>query len=281
MRLVARCGCGGGQCDCTIQGGENVTVSGSGSAANPYVVSVKVPCEEARACLSAGSGITFDQATGVIASHLSSQAGNNIAVGPDGGLLVPTVGGQILTGCGLTGNGAASSPVKVNTGTWPHACTVDVGGGGVYCDSQGRLRSEPRGMVEFTSYFDTRTYNDLPIPAAVNTVLDTFTVNVSNPDSCRPAKVYTEREIDVYLVLPAGAAAGTGQGADEMFYMRNSGTSTMVGVHAQGSKFLPEAFTLGPGATAPVSLAATGGRGEGGAYYYQILFTLRVMTISL
>jgi hypothetical protein len=112
-------------------------------------------------------------------------------------------------------------------------------------------------------------------------VLDTFTVNVTNPDTCRPAVVYTEREVDVYLVLPAGAGAATGHGSDEMYYTRNTGSGSIVGAHSQGTKFLPESFTLGPGATAPISLQATAGRGSGGAYYYGIIFLMRAMIISL
>ncbi|MFJ4627206.1 hypothetical protein [Streptomyces sp. NPDC088847] len=258
-----------------------MTVSGSGSPANPFVISSEIPCADVRGCLSAGPGITFNTGTGQISAHLSAQAGNNVVVAPDGGLMVPTAGGQVLTGCGLTGNGSASSPVKANTQAWPYACGVDAAAGGVYCDTQGRLRSDPRGMVSFTNYSESRSYNDIAVPATQNTVLDTFSVNVTNPDPCRSAQVYTEREIDVWMVLPAGAGGGTGQAADEMFYMRNTGTGSVVGVHAQGTKFLPESFTLGPGATAPVSLSATAGRGSGGAYYYSIVFNIRAMIISL
>jgi hypothetical protein len=40
-------------------------------------------------------------------------------------------------------------------------------------------------------------------------------------------------------------------------------------------------LTLGPGATAPISLMATAGRGSGGAYYYLINFNMRAMIVSL
>ncbi|MEU1852952.1 hypothetical protein ABZ499_27715 [Streptomyces sp. NPDC019990] len=278
---MARCGCGGGLCNCTVQAGDNVTVSGSGSDANPYVISSEIPCATVRACLSAGDGIDYDAASGVISALLSGQAGNNVSIGPDGGLLVPTAGGAVLTGCGLNGDGTGSSPLEAATGAWPYPCPVDANAGGVYCDSNGILRSDPRPRMTFTNYFDQRDYPDVPVPAAATTVIDTFTVNVTNPDPCRPAQVYTEREVDVRVVLPAGAGAGTGHGSDEMFYMRNTGTGTITGVHAQATKFLPEAFTLGPGATAPVTLNATAGRGSGGAYYYLVNFVLRALIISL
>jgi hypothetical protein len=276
---VARCGCGGGLCNCSVQAGTNISVSGSGSAANPYVVSADVPCADVRGCLSAGPGINLDQATGEISADVSGQAGNNLVVGPDG-LFVPTAGGSVLTGCGLTGNGSGSAPVTANTGAWPYPCSVDTFGGVVACDSQGRLRSEPRGKVSFASYFDERDYADIPVPASQNALIGSFSVNITNPDTCRPALVLTEREVDVYLVLPAGAGAGTGQAGDEMFYLRNTGSSSMVGVHSQSTKLFNEA-ALGPGATMPITLEATAGRGSGGAYYYRANFILRALIISL
>lgn len=278
---MARCGCGGAACNCSVQAGTNISVSGSGSAANPYVISAEVPCEDVRGCLSAGDGISFNQATGVIAAHLSGRAGNNLSIGADGGLVVPTAGGAVLTGCGLDGDGTASAPLRVATGTWPYPCSVDDFGGVVACDSNGVLRSEPRGKISFTSYFDNRDYNNIPVPAEQNTVVDTFTVNVTNPDTCRPAMVLTEREVDVYLVLPAGAGAGTGHGSDEMFYTRNTGTGSIVGAHAQATKVINEAGLLAPGATMPITLNATAGRGSGGAYYYQVNFIMRALIISL
>jgi len=278
---VARCGCAGGACNCAVEAGTNVNVSGSGSVANPYVISAEVPCEDVRACLSAGDGILVDQATGEISAHVSGQAGNNLSVGADGGLVVPTAGGAVLTQCGLAGDGTASAPLRASTVAWPYPCSVDDFGGGVYCDSQGRLRSEPRGMITFPSYSELREYPDIGIPVAQNTVLDTFTVNVTNPDPCRPAWVITEREVDIYMVLPAGGAAAVGQQNDETFYLRNTGTSSMVGVHAQSCKVLPSASALAPGATIPVTLSATGGRGLNGAYYYSINFILRTLLISL
>jgi hypothetical protein len=264
-----------------VEAGTNVTVSGSGSTANPYVVSAEVPCDAVRACLTGGPGVNFDLGTGEISADISAQAGNNLITNPDGGLYVPTAGGAVLTGCGLTGDGTASAPVAAKTSPWPYPCNVDASGGGVYCDSNGILRSEPRGKISFTSYFENRDYPDIAVPAAQTTVVDSFTVNVTNPDTCRPALVLTEREVDVYVVLPAGAGAGTGHGSDEMFYMRNTGSSSIVGAHAQATKLVSEAGMLGPGATMPVTLNATAGRGSGGSYYYQINFIIRALIISL
>ncbi|MFC8332713.1 hypothetical protein [Streptomyces olivaceus] len=258
-----------------------MTIGGTGSPANPFTISVATNCEEVRGCLSGGEGIDYDPATGEIAADISTQAGNNITLGPDGGLLVPTAGSTVAVGCGLQGDGSGSAPLELKTAAWPYSCAPSAAGGVVVCDEDGVLRGEPRGRVSFTSYFENRDYPDTAIPVTQNTVLDSFSVNVTNPDPCRSALVITEREVDVYMVLPAGAGGATGHAGDEMYYTRNTGTGTVVGAHAQSTKVLAEGGLLGPGATMPITLEATAGRGSGGAYYYTINYVLRALIISL
>ncbi len=84
---LARCGCGGGQCNCAIAAGDNVTLSGSGSVANPYVVSASLGCEDVRPCLSGTGGVDYNPGTGVISADLSEQAGNNLTLGRTVGCL--------------------------------------------------------------------------------------------------------------------------------------------------------------------------------------------------
>lgn len=88
---MARCACGGTSCNCSVQAGPGVTVSGTGSAANPFVVSAEAPtCSAIRACISAGNGATFSQATGVVAAKASTDPGNLITFGTDSGLYAAT-----------------------------------------------------------------------------------------------------------------------------------------------------------------------------------------------
>ncbi|WP_165947365.1 hypothetical protein [Micromonospora sp. 15K316] len=131
-----------------VVAGENVTVEGNGSSASPYVISAdggidcaqvrpclsagdgieydpttgvissdgSVDCAQVRPCLSAGDGIDYDPTTGVISADLSSEPGNNITIGPDGGLLVPSTGGTTVAVASsscitLTGDGSAGSPL--------------------------------------------------------------------------------------------------------------------------------------------------------------------------
>lgn len=280
MGLVARCDCGGGRCKCTLIAGKNITISGTGSDANGYKINSVVSCEDVRGCLSAGPGIDLDPSTGAISADLSEQAGNNITIGPDGGLLVPTAGGTVLTGCGLTGDGSASSPVTAATGVWPYECSPDTAGGVIVCGTDGILRGEPRPVASFTTFSEERTYPDVPIDEGSVVVVDNYSGTVTNPSPCREAMVLAEQEVDVWLVLPAGAGAATGFDGDETFYTRNTGTSTMTGVHTQSTKFLSRG-TLAPGATVAVSYGAAVGRGSGGAYFYRINYVLRVFLLAL
>ncbi|MGW2779546.1 hypothetical protein ACWC4C_44980 [Streptomyces olivaceoviridis] len=66
--------------------GDNTTVSGGGSTANPIVISAHVDCADVRPCISAGPGATSDPATGVVGAHVSTDAGNNLVLDPSGGL---------------------------------------------------------------------------------------------------------------------------------------------------------------------------------------------------
>ena len=51
-----------------------------------------VECTDARGCLSGGDGIAYDPATGEIDARLSTDAGNVVSFGTDGGLFAPPPG---------------------------------------------------------------------------------------------------------------------------------------------------------------------------------------------
>lgn len=262
-----------------VQAGDGTTVTGTGSTLNPYVVSAVTDCAEVRACLSAGPGVNFDESTGVISADVSSTPGNNLVIDDDG-LFVPTGAATVTTGCGITGDGSASAPVTANTGNWPYPCAVETFGGVVACDADGVLRSEPRGKVSFRSFGENRTYNNRTVPSTEATVA-TFTTTFTNPDTCRPALVLTEREVDVSFNLPAGAAAAYGQDTDEMYYLKNTGSSSMTSVHTQTTKLLQQSASLAAGATLTVNFTVTLDRGAGGATYNRIQVAIRALMISL
>ncbi|MGW3736688.1 hypothetical protein [Streptomyces sp. NPDC005148] len=241
-----------------------------------------VTCDDVRPCISAGPGAAYNPATGVITARLSTAPGNNLALGSDDGLFVPAAaGGTVTTGCGLGGDGSAGSPLAVATGTWPYACSADTSGGVVTCDSSGVLRSEPRGMASFRSFFEERFYPNVTVPPGFDEPGASFSTDVTNPDPCRSALLIVWREVDVDFNLPAGAGAGYGQDTDEMFYTRNSGSSLNTDVHVQTTKTFHNASLLGPAATVNIPLAVTFDRGTGGATYNRIQINIRVLMISL
>ncbi|MEW2568295.1 hypothetical protein [Streptomyces sp. NPDC047070] len=246
-----------------------------------YAQAPAVDCAEARACLSGADGIDYDPLTGVIAVNLSGDPGNNASFGGDGGVYVPTGAATVTTGCGLDGDGSGGDPVRVAVGTWPYPCPADANGGVVVCGSDGVLRGEPRGRVSFTSFNEQRDYADLAVPAGFDVVADTFTTSFTNDDPCRAAIVIVEREADVDFILPAGAGAAYGQDTDEMYYTRNTGTTTINDAHAQSTKVFRHTLSLAPGGIANVVFPVTLGRGSGGATYNRIQVFIRALLISL
>ncbi|QKW06917.1 hypothetical protein HUT18_11465 [Streptomyces sp. NA04227] len=242
----------------------------------------EVTCAQVRPCVSAGDGLAYDQATGVFTPNISDDAGNNITTGTDGGLFVPTGAATVTTGCGLTGDGAAATPLIVSTGTWPYPCDVATRGGVVVCDEDGVLRSEPRGQVGMQSFFDERRFADVAVPTAAQQVAAHFETKFTNPDPCRPAFVVAFREADVWFDMPPGSSAAMGYSGDEMWYQRNSGSSANTGVHIQPAKTLPNAPSMvDPGGTVTVGFDVMVGRGSGGATYSLIQIIIRALLISL
>ncbi|MEU2743643.1 hypothetical protein ABZ656_52475 [Streptomyces sp. NPDC007095] len=110
----------------------DATVTGTGTAADPYQVAADVildpappgggsnllhedpdglyvECADVRTCITAGDGAAYTPGTGEVEARLSTDAGNQVAFGTDGGLFVPP--DPPLDGCGLQGNGTAATPL--------------------------------------------------------------------------------------------------------------------------------------------------------------------------
>jgi pimeloyl-ACP methyl ester carboxylesterase len=140
---MSKC-CGASGCKCAVIAGPGVTVDGNGSTSNPYTISstgagttalgvtdtpsvdltltgtgtaadpydvtaavildpappgggtnliqsgpdgLSLECADVRDCISAGDGAGYDPATGVITARPSTDAGNTVSYGTDGGLL--------------------------------------------------------------------------------------------------------------------------------------------------------------------------------------------------
>jgi hypothetical protein len=284
----------------------DTTVTGTGAAGDPYIVSSEVildpappgggsnliqegpdglflECAQVRTCLTAGDGVTYDETTGTIAAEGTVvEAGPGVTVTGTGSAADPyevsaTPPG---TGCGLTGDGSAGAPLTAMVGTWPYPCDVDANAGGVYCDSSGQLRSEPRGQITHQQDQQVLDFADVAVPAAQDTEVATHTMTVNNPDACRPAFLLMEGEVDADFNLPAGAGAALGIATDETWYLRNSGTTAILDTHAQATKVVAGG-TIPAGGSLNFTLSIRMGRGSGGATYNRVQSFLRAFVIVL
>ncbi|MEC3994971.1 hypothetical protein VSR01_16120 [Actinacidiphila sp. DG2A-62] len=277
---MARCGCGGGQSGAQITAGDNVAVSGTGSAANPYVISAQTDCTEVRGCLHGGAGVAYDPATGVFSAALSGQAGNNVTVAPDGGLFVPTGAATVSTRCGLAGDGSGSAPLTVPTSAWPYACDIDANAGDLFCDSAGQLRADLPPRLTYVEDAVTTSFANVPVPAGTAIQpAHTDTLVIPNPDPCRPAVVIYETEADVSFDFPVGSAAAAGMGGDEMQFFANRGTTSVLGLHWQMTKV--QQRTIPAGATLNEPFVVSIGRGGGGATYTRVQTQMRAWIFNL
>lgn len=169
---MPRCDCaGGGTCSCLVQGGPNITVTGAGSATNPYVVTSTATLAGALVTVdtdtvdmhAVGSGTTDDPYVvsadaAISVEGLTDVDASDLAVGDvlvwDGDTWVtapPPVApaGAVNVGAGLSGDGSAATPIKAATsGTWGVAPLAGLGsdslvGQPIYVDSNGQLRAAP------------------------------------------------------------------------------------------------------------------------------------------
>lgn len=173
---MARCGCAGSSsCSCVVQGGNGVTVAGSGTAADPYVIDSTLSSitgtlevtDTATVDLSlAGSGTLTDPYDLSAVARVSVGALSDVAPGApasgdtllwDGTSWVygpPSTGGggtTVTTTSPISGDGSIGNPIALDTsGTWGTA-PLDVYGANtllgapIYVDANGQVRSQPNG----------------------------------------------------------------------------------------------------------------------------------------
>lgn len=160
---MARCGCQGASCSCVVTGSGGVTVTGSGSAANPYVVTsdlnVAVNDSSTVDMVLTGDGsdanpyqitsvatIELDELTDV--DTAGSATGQVLAKQADGiyRFVAPTTApaGTIVVGNGIEGDGSAGNPLAVKLAP----------SSGLISDGTG-LRAEGGGV--WTAYTPTWT----------------------------------------------------------------------------------------------------------------------------
>lgn len=273
---MARCGCGS-ECGCALTAGDNIQVSGSGTPTVPWVVTALTDCTEVRQCLTGVDGADFDQVTGEIGVCVSPDVGNNITRDANGCLFVAGAPGTVQTGCGITGDGSALTPITVDTLPWPFACTPEANGSVVTCDTNGQLRGEPPYHTYYFQSLQDELFPANPaVPAGDDVIVETYTFDITNPDPCRTMRVIQFRDIDVDFNLPVGADAASGISTDEMTHITNHGTATEFDTHVQVGKVTQPNAALAPGAGTTLTLEVALGKGTAGATYNRIQVSFRV-----
>ncbi|AXE76021.1 hypothetical protein C5746_02490 [Streptomyces atratus] len=162
---------------------------------------------------------------------------------------------------------------------WPHTCSLDDEGGLVYCDSTGALRSEPRGRASFVEDGVNKTYPVTAVPAASNTLVETRTLKITNPDPCREAFVIIEVELDVDFTLPPNSGAASQIGSNSVNYLDNRGNGTSASVHGVATMVFRRSIPAGGTLVEPLNIRL--GRGSGGATYNRIETYMRAFVFVL
>ncbi|WP_406177946.1 hypothetical protein [Streptomyces canus] len=190
------------------------------------------------------------------------------------------VAGPTNTACGLSGDGTVASPLAANVAEWPFTCAIGDSGSGVYCDpASGELRADPPYWADFQgNQATTLLGTPLRVPAGEQVVIDTISVDITNPDPCRRGIGLLFREVDLDFVLPPGSGAMAGIDGDDMNYLGNQGNGTIFNTHSQDNKL--SVFTLNPGETRTITMNVEAGRGSGGATITKIQKSIRAWVWS-
>lgn len=222
---MAKCGCQSTQCNCVIQAGPGATVTGSGSAGNPYVIGAADAGNfQVNDSTTVDHTLTGDGSSGTpyeltSAVKLSAAPGNIINVNGDGLVVdcaavaecVPPAG-NVTLGCGLEGTGAPASPIKIKgLLPWDWAC-AESEGTQLYCGTDGALLGPPPNSCSFQQVglgpvVGMAGFCGLVPNTAVRTRLSTQPnrMTFNNPDLCRQM---------ILELKAAGVIWMTGDGAD-------------------------------------------------------------------
>jgi hypothetical protein len=241
------------------------------------VVSASVACDQVRPCLSAGPGVAYDQATGVISADVSDTPGNNLTIDA-GGLFVPTGAATVSTACGVLGDGSASSPVRANTAalpTCPEGALQDV-----YCRTDGTLATVPEkhratmDVIAAPPGSGCLLVNSLAADDGVFHTIATGVGTITNPSPCLPMRVRLEagirhaqyvahgpgdNEIEIGVTVSlSGAINGplTQLVAHQHWRVENVAAGDRATFDAVGS-YDADYFTLGPGESVTVTMNGT------------------------
>ena len=176
------CGCAGNVCSCLIVAGDGISVTGTGTSANPYIVDatsstisglLRVTDTPTLDLTLGGAGSDADpyNISGVVRVALTQLSDVNDPAGPATGEVpvwvaaagsVPahwefqqpptTPPGAVTVGAGLLGDGSGGNAIRLAvSGTWGSGALANLGsdslaGASVYVDTAGQIRSRPLGF---------------------------------------------------------------------------------------------------------------------------------------
>lgn len=240
-----------------------------------------IDCEQVRTCISADNGAEYDAATGVVSVCVSPDEGNQLTQDANGCLLVPaSAGGNVVAGCGLSGNGTAAAPLVANVPAWPFDCPPEENGSAISCGTDGVLRGEPPYHSYFFQSIQEELFPDNPeVPTPDDTIVHTFSFDVTNPDPCREMRILSFRDVDVDFNMPSNSRAAMGISTDEMWNHRNTGSVTSFDEHVQLAKLTSSDTPLAPGETRTLTLEVSMAKGDGGATYNRIQGSFRTTLV--
>lgn len=222
---MAKCGCQATQCNCVVQAGPGVTVTGSGTPGNPYVIEASDSGNfEANDTTTVDHTLTGDGSSGnpyELSStvKISAAPGNIINVNGDGLVVdcaavaecIPPAG-NITLGCGLEGTGAPASPIQIaGLIPWDFPC-AESEATQLYCGTDGSILAPPPNTCSFQQVglgpaIGMAGFCGLVPTTATRTRLSTQPnrMTFNNPDTCRPMILELKASGVIYM---------TGDGAD-------------------------------------------------------------------
>lgn len=138
--MAKPCGCGGA--GVTVRCRNGIRCSGVGSVVSPLVIEWEVPldsvaCDAVMTCVGSniGGGLTYNAVTGTISAKISTDSGNQIKLGTDGGLWAPGGGGA--TGGGATVQGLVNRTSPFAGGSYGAGYAIIPEGGELMCYRYG------------------------------------------------------------------------------------------------------------------------------------------------
>jgi hypothetical protein len=249
-----------------------------------------VACSVIRPCLSAGTGINYDSTTGVISAAAADcttirpclSGGSGIAYNSTTGVIT----NNAVTGCGITGNGTAGSPLTANTNPWPYPGSISANGSVVACDTtSGKLYGAPIGTADVQSVEVVRNYAGLAVPTSVGgATLDTFSMTFTNNNTSRNVRAFVTREAKVDFDMPGTSTTGPSRAAYaidtgvDTYRQYNNGITTMTGVAIMTTRAIDLGPVL-PGANLNYTMTIVGSNGQGGATYNRITVSVHVLFV--